>query len=417
MSRLLADLLGADELSFSGMLSQLEADAGNPNIDVRLVTEIAGKVRSKLKELGLDPGDTNGRELYHALQSLTQKHDEFLAKALGALDLTNVEDLLSRIIAKVEELDIPKTCWALKHSSAKRLLKKSPPKKLMKLLNYRSIDSLLKREDTDEIFAALHLVESPTWLKRFIATYKSLSPSDFESRKVRLISLNTRRYSQSAKDFSLSHKTNVLALKDVGVVSVLPLPTARVRGLTITIFPLILHALNEIRIHSAYFKLQQVKPHFTNFLIASLNDTPTSELEISGQPVSWRVLARYYGKSDQANADVFEPNLRLEDLLVRSADEVLYKIEPALKFWDGLDFVAAMSEQGPVPLSLIDNAISYCNNLDWGQQATSHFQQNLWDELLSRYVGRQPIEESLLKQLEGDGNRINLDFADIGDMV
>ncbi len=417
MSRLLADLLGADQLEFSNMLARMETDSGSPNVDVRLVTEIATKVRAKLKELGLDPNDTNGRELYHGLQTLIKKHDEFLAKAIGASDPTNADDLLPRIIAKIDSLDIPKTCWAIKHSSAKRLLKLSPPKKLMKLLNYRSIDSMLKREGMDEVYAALRFSESPTWLKRFIATYKKLSPGDFENREVKVVSLSEKRYGELAKDFAARQASNVIALKDVGTVAILPSPFENLPGLTITVFPLLLHAINEVRVHSAYLKLQQVKPHFAELLIDELNNHQSGEFEISGQSISWQVLARYYGKPSSKGVNVFEPNLQVEDLLVRTADEVLYKIEPALKFWDGLDYIAVMADGRPVPLGLSDNAISYCNNLDYGQQATSHFRQNLWDELMSRYVGQQPIEEKLLKQLDSDGGHFDLSLADIGSMA
>ena len=67
MSKLISYLLGAEEPLFSISLRQLEKTAGNPAVDVRLTAEIIGKVRMKMKQLGLDPGDTKGPELYKAL--------------------------------------------------------------------------------------------------------------------------------------------------------------------------------------------------------------------------------------------------------------------------------------------------------------------------------------------------------------
>lgn len=174
MSRLLSDLLGASEPMFTGTIQQLERMSGDPNIDVRLTAEIASKIRQKTRELGLDPADTTPKELYHALQGLVQIHDNFLAKALGGSDPSDIADLLPRIIRKVESLPQSKRCWVMKHSVAKRLLKDMPPKQAMKLLGHRSVDSMLKRENIDELFVALQIAQSPAWLGRFISSYKKL---------------------------------------------------------------------------------------------------------------------------------------------------------------------------------------------------------------------------------------------------
>ena len=95
-------------------------------------------------------------------------------------------ETLTKIKAKVDKLDIPMTCWAIKHSVAKKLLKQTPPKKVMKLLGYRSVDSMLKRENIDELFGSLRFVESDQWLIMFVKTYKKLQPQDFETRKIKI---------------------------------------------------------------------------------------------------------------------------------------------------------------------------------------------------------------------------------------
>lgn len=412
MSRLLSDLLSGDEPSFTNSLRRLESDSGNPSIDIRLVADIAAKVKSKMRELGLDPSDTNARELYYALQALIKKHDEFLTNSLGVKDPTDHDNLLPKIVEKVKDLDIPKTCWALKPTSAKKLLKQSPPKKVMKQLNYRSIDSLLKREDMDEVFVAIRLLESPTWLRRFISSYRKLSSNDFENRKVNVYIFDDHRWGDEARTFTSVHNGNLLHLKDMGVIAVLPFTFKKMAGLSITLLPLILHYLNEIRVHSSYLKLQQVKADFSEYLVESLAHDVIGTVEISGQAFDWRTIARHYVKEKTGVPGSFEPNLQFEDIVTKKADEVLYKLEPALKFWEGLDYVGVMGEGKPVPLGLIDNALSYFNHLDYGRQSVSNFQRSLWDELLSRYVGRQPIEEKLLKQLGNDADGFDFDFVD-----
>lgn len=68
MSRVLADLLGSHDPSFRLGLAELERLAGAPRVDIRLGVEVAVGVREQLKQLGLDPANTTGLELFRALE-------------------------------------------------------------------------------------------------------------------------------------------------------------------------------------------------------------------------------------------------------------------------------------------------------------------------------------------------------------
>ncbi len=401
MSRLLSELLGAAEPMFTGTVQQLERLSGSPNIDVRLTAEIATKVRQKTRELGLDPKDTTAKELYHALQGLVQIHDNFLVKALGGSDPTDVADLLPRIIRKVESLPQTKRCWVLKHSVAKRLLKEMPPKQVMKHLGHRSIDSMLKRENIDELFVALQLAQSPAWLLRFTASYKKLQPSDFETRPISIVQLSPKRWQALGQEYAEQKRHAITYVKELGVIAVLPMPVEHLRGICITLLPLLIHAMNEIRLYSAFFKLQQVKPDFAKVIVTTLTAEPEGIVSLAGQPIHWRIVQRFYGSQIPGHhPEVFEPHVQPEDLHWRQAEELLYRIEPALKFWEGLDYVGTATTGQPVSLNLLDNAISYCNDLPYGQQVVSHFQESLWSEVFMRYMGHETIEQLVLEQLD-----------------
>ena len=75
MSRLLSDLLEATEPMFSLAIRQLEEVSGASGADIRLSAEIIGQVQLKTKQLGLDPNDTTGKELYYALMEHVRKND------------------------------------------------------------------------------------------------------------------------------------------------------------------------------------------------------------------------------------------------------------------------------------------------------------------------------------------------------
>jgi hypothetical protein len=64
MSKNLAHLLNQPEALVELAINKLEHLNGYESTDVRLLAEINNKVRTKTKELGLDPDDTTGPELY-----------------------------------------------------------------------------------------------------------------------------------------------------------------------------------------------------------------------------------------------------------------------------------------------------------------------------------------------------------------
>lgn len=403
MSRVLSDLLGASEPAFTMTLRQLEAASGAPGVDIRLGSEISSKINKKICELGLSTTDVNGKELYHSLQRLIGRHDEFIVRAIGGKDPSDVQDLLPKIVAAAEKLPIPRSCWVIKHSAAKRLLKNMPPKKVMKHLSYKSIDSMLKRENISELLGALRFVESPAWLRNFIGTYKKLSPSDFETRQINIICLSGKRWGELSKDYVYKTRHNIIHLKEMGIIAVLPLPLDRLRGISITLLPLIMHYINEIRLYSAYFKLQQVKPNFAEIVVNTLIKDCNDAVNMAGQPVHWRIVQRHFGRQEKRRLpEVFDPYIQTEDLQWHQVEDVIYRIEPALKFWENLDYVGANHDGWPVSFNLMDNAISYCNNLPYGRQNVARLRCSLKDELYNRYLEQDILKQQVLDQLDSE---------------
>jgi hypothetical protein len=403
MSKMISEMLGASEPLFSIAVQQLERASGHPSADVRLSAEIIGKIHLKTRELGLDPRDTTGRETYHALMHLVKKHDEFLAKRLGGTDPADVQDMLPRIKKTVEDLHIPKTAWVIKASVAKRLLKATPPKKVMKHLGYRSVDSLLKRENVAELYGALRFVESPEWLNMFVGKYKNLKPTDFESRPIEIIHLKPEKWAGVTQEFVNAKRHNTTHLKEMGVILMLPMPVNRMPGITITALPMLLHYINEIRLYSSFFKMQQVRHDFGDILVDTLIADPSHHAVMAGQHVHWRVIQRYFGKlENEHHPEIFEPHVQPEDLHWRKAEDILYRLEPALHFWKDMDYVGIMTDNKPVSFSLMDMAVSYVNNLSYENRAIYHFRESLWNEVFIRYMGQKSLENQVLKQLDNE---------------
>ena len=404
MSKLLSDLLGASEPMFSLALKQLENDSGNPAADIRLTTEIIGKVRLKTQELKLDPNDTTGSELYHALLNLIEVQDKHLVKQIGGHDVNDVKTLMPLIKKAWEDVDTDKNCWVLKPSVAKAMLKKTPPKSVMKHLGYRSVDSMLKREKLGEIYGALRFAEDPQWLNSFDEHYKKLKPSDFETRKIEIIQMPADRWEELAKPFIHKKRHNITHLKELGVILMLPISEeANLKGVTIFVMPLLFHYLNEIRLYSAFFKLKQMQPKFGEIVANTLVADLSTAAIMAGQNIHWRVIQRYFGKLEHENhPEIFQPHVQPEDLHWRKAEEMLYQVDPELGFWRDLDFVGLMDGKRPVTFNLLDIAASYVNQSPYAERAIYHFRESLWNEVFVRYMGQKNLEEQVLQQLDNN---------------
>ncbi len=403
MSNLLVDLLGAKEPLFSLAIKQLEDAAGLPGADVRLIAEIIGRVHVKTAELGLDPKDTTGEELYHALIARVKKDDERLARMIGGKDAADVQTLLPLIKKAVEEYDMPRTAWVLKRSVAKRMLHDTPPPAIMKHLGYASVDSMLKRENLFEIYGALRFAETPAWLNKFDKTYKSLMPSDFETRKIEIVQMSGERWGEIAEAFVRKKRHNITHLKELGVILMLPTRLEHLPGITLTALPLLFHYTNEIRLYSAFFKLQQVKPHFGKIIADTLVADLKEAAVMAGSHVHWRVIQRYYGKlTHEDHPEIFEPHVQPEDLHWRKAEECLYDLDPALEFWRDLDYVMSLSGKLPVSFNLIDCSMSYCTAAPFEARLFFHARESLWNELFARYMGQANLASQVLSQLDNN---------------
>src|SRR5690606_23069130 len=97
MTRFLSEALGAVEPVFSRSIQQLERAAGLPGTDIRLTSDIIQGTRAKIMELGLDPSDTTGPELYRALQIKLSQDEVTLRKALGVAEDAAPEEVVAKV--------------------------------------------------------------------------------------------------------------------------------------------------------------------------------------------------------------------------------------------------------------------------------------------------------------------------------
>jgi hypothetical protein len=170
--------------------------------------------------------------------------------------------------------------------------------------------------------------------------------------------------------------------------------------------PLVLHYINEIRMHSAYFKLLQVRSDFSQQLAATYAHNLNGQIILAGQNVHWRVVQKHFGSRAAATAnshpEIFEPYVQAEDLDFARVEETMYFLEPALHFWYDMEYVGLSDEHGVVSCNLIDNAVNYLNQYSFSSRQGSHMRESLWQEIYARYLQEDAIETQLLSGLAAE---------------
>jgi hypothetical protein len=189
MSQAIASLIGQSESLVAKAIKELEQLNGYPSHDARMLGENSHRLRQKLSQLNLDPDDTKAPELYH---SLLAKFDNDSRHFDGVLGLGPDDSLTRRIDVAIELVDhivrLPEN-WALKRSVARQILQASPPVKTMKRLRYRSLTSMLRREELSAIYLIAPYLESAAWRRAVAKQIAARDSIDYERRPVAIVNL------------------------------------------------------------------------------------------------------------------------------------------------------------------------------------------------------------------------------------
>ena len=398
MSRFLSELLGAKEPMFHKRLNNLEVASGLSRTDIKLGTDIERLTRYKLLQLGFDPMDTTGTELYNALLSKISADDQILT---DAIQKKYPSKFLNVAVAEaVNTLSVPKQCFAMKIPVARKLLQDHPPKQTIKKLGYRSANSLMRHETIFSLFTAAQLLEPHHWLKTLYDAYRRLTPADFEIRQLTVVALEPGHWQRVANERATIKNHGVVGLKELGAVTIMPLPESSLPAATITLTILTLNEINEVRAASTFLKYSQVQ---TNFGISVRNAAIgkyTADVELLQANVPWNVLQRYFSRyKDRYRAELFEPHIQTEDLCWHSVEKALVFLEPKLKFWLRSAHTGYLYKHQTISMNVIDAALNFYNRVPYEQRMLRYFRNALWQELLIRYMHFPSIEESVTNRL------------------
>lgn len=404
MTRILSELLQADQPRFQLQLRELERASGHHNTDIKLSVEVVQAAKEKIHALGLDKEDTTTEELYHMLLQRVSADDNRLERALRTRAATHISaeaDLTAGIVHALKENAANLHCFAVKSSVLKRNLKKLAPKRVQKGLGYRSLDAMLRAESPATLVGAALIVESVAWRKNWVDTYKHLSSTDFEERLLAIMAPTSARWQALSQKMVTDRAHTVLGLSELGTLMVLPLPQNRPAGMVVATVALALHEINIIAANATYLRASQVHGDFALRVQAVSRGDVRLETPVSQQAMPWALVQQYFARVKAAvSEDVFGPYVQPSDFAWNNVEERLADICPSMEFWKNTSYLSFLQHGKMVSMNVLDAAINSCNALAYEYRTAQHAQQALWHELTLRYLNHDSLEAAVAGLLQ-----------------
>jgi hypothetical protein len=395
MSKLIRQLLQEDDPLFAVSLTRLEQSAGNPGIDVKLTAEVMSLSRAKISALGLDPRDTTGAELYAALRAKAIEGNSYVLSYLG--HPASVDEGNLQLLRLTREVLGKKVVWTTKPVALKKICKTNPPKKVMKAFHFTSVDSLVKRMDTAEIFLAARIVESKTWWDKTKKLFAALQERDFEQSELKIIACNDSRWIPLLNEWEKIKGHRVIGSKETASLCF----SAGIGDANyLSALIAVLRTANEVCVYSSYLKLHFVHPSIGNVLVHAVEDGELIHTTLSGVVFHWRDVQRYFGTL-AAEDEVSFVHLDTHDLGWMQTETMLSLKVPELAFWIGTDMVGVSYGSGRViSLNVADVSVSVNLELGYTNMMTNELGRALRSELMARYVQFPASRALVLKQFD-----------------
>ncbi len=396
MSRLLVQLLRADERQFRAFIERLERACLNPGVDIRLSAEIITKTREKARTLGLDAVDTTAKEMYFALKNKLRVDDLKLKNKLK-IDDKNVFSNTEKLAKQATKLSKKELTLSVSAVGVKRILQAVPPRKTLRLLKLRSLDSVLKREDARVLYVLALQIEDSSWKSQVHAKIKRLQSKDINWQPAQVLCVPVAWMEKSASH--IGHHGFMISCPDIGIVTLLPVVTKYTPGATTMSLGLILQAVQRLTIGTMPYRRQGFIQGYQQILPEIAHNRQPALLPVHGLSPSWRAVHQLLsmGFIEDNGPEV---ELILGDLNFESTEMKLASLVPDFDFWVDAHYLGVKTEKEPVSLHLLDVARELVVDSDYENRLAKHLEGSIWNELQIRYLMQDAMSKALSHQLQ-----------------
>ncbi len=394
MSKLIADLLGVDVRNLQSMTGRLEHMLLTPGVDVRLTAEIITNTREKIRSLGLDPADTKPEEFYFALLAKAKKCDILLRAKFDINSKTETSEV-SKIIAHQCEKKLETNVVAcIDSKSVRAILKSVPPKKTLKALKFRSIESVLKREDPRVLYSLAKILEDKSWHTQAHARLKRLNSRDIHETQISVLS-----FPQSWMD-KMTNKTfnkAVVKIPEIGSVVIMPNQSSALAGSVLLLSSVIIQTAQQMSIESLPYRMQSLSTGIEKLIPLVAKGVSVKLDTIHGLQPTWRAVYRLVATQSRALLPDFE--FLIGDLDWETTEVKLASIVPEIDFWVNSNYLGTSLGDIVTSLHLVDVSANLTMKRSYMNQIKAHMRSSLSNELQLRYLRHEVMERSIVNQL------------------
>jgi hypothetical protein len=401
-----AHQLNTDPDTFGETIEALEHITDKKMVLERFYTENQEKVKKILTHLGLTYPTVE--ELYEAVEKTVKRLDKQVFELLDKPVCISNEGC-ANLISSVFALHQDRSGFFLKRKVAEELMRKNPPKNIMRELGYKDVNEMLDKEELFEMYAALRFMEERDWLNTtYIAEYRKLTKDDFEIRPIEIRVLDMQKWKKVTEAFLKKKLHPMSHLKELGMIFVVP--GEKIKDiLTLYLFGMTSHYLDEVNLYSDYFKYYSEDPDFGEKIVSAIRGDVPDISVCKGKPDRWLVIQRYLFKEDPKDIRLAAPHINPEALYHRGASHTLLKMSkiiPNLDFeiWEHTNYVAVWfpTKRGDEILAnfnLADNIMSVMGKLSYKDWYSYHFHEALWNKIFINYFGVEKLEKVVIENL------------------
>lgn len=397
------------------LLMILENLTGNRGLDISFSSEIEHRQREVLASLGLDPKDTSAIELYRALEQKMLDDGQNFIKKLGCSGKSESK-AAEALVSNLKTWFADKTVLVPKTSALKKLLKQNPPKAALKLLHYRSLDSMLRRCSLSIIFAACDLTESKKWRQNLVNKIDALESNDFELQKVDFCTVPAERWEAFHRALLQRSGHSVFRVNLAGGIVIVPAARPAEPSQVLLLLMATLSALSKLRAHSSFTPRVMFDSSVPTKFSEHVYDRDGGFVVVRGVQFGWREIHQHMA-DDKRLRELFEPHLNKQTVKNDDMKSLLNAVGEPLGWWSNVLSLGFSDGQTVVSCNLYDVSRNAAYERPLGRHTTMAFNRELDTELRLRFLKDERLAERIYDQLNAatdfDSDPLMLELEEI----
>lgn len=382
MTKLLRNLLGVREPTFSLKLRALESATGSHKVDLSFMSNVLTASNRIIKLLELDPDDTTAQELHSSLLSYAAECDGELSHVYGG----DVQKIIDKLESKAPVTPIP----IIKSARLKTLLIKNPPKKVMVALGFRSTESLLKRAPLEQLLLGAFMLESVNWHRSFLKSLRLLKPEDITMERPKIVQINSKllkdaRYSQ------------IVALQCAGIIGV---PRFKVLpGSFLYTTALISEGLFHLHARGILLKVNRFDQSCVRQIAQYTYTSPEPIGTIGKMNIPWLSCYALIARDKSLQGDISEGVAQASDFFWESPDQILTMLCQKADLWCNTSYLGKIDTTGTVSINITDIAHDLYYRVPLNHCTLTSMRRGINTELLARYLDKYSKRTEILKKV------------------